>query len=171
MTEIEVTESADQADQSVNGVVSFDLSRMEIKDVTAKFDLPRLSVHMTEPTLVVFTATNENSKYSAASLRMSGKRQRKIASNSSVSSVEAKRDRDEDRILYPRYVVVGWSGVYDKDGKPAKFDHDNCKAFIAALPNWLFDRLRIFCMKPEDFLSEDDFEEMAEPNAAEVAGN
>lgn len=165
------TETVNRIDVGDNGIMPFDFSHMQIEDATAEYELPPLSKLMPEPILIVRTATNENAKYNAASLRMSGKRNRRLLSGSSLSAVHAKQDRDEDRILYPKYVVVGWSGVVDKDSSPVKFNHDNCKAFIAALPTWLFDRLRIFCMRPEGFLPEDDALEMIEPDPVDVAGN
>ena len=167
MTEIETVSRTEVSD---NGVVPFDFSHMEIEDATAEFEFPPLSKLMPEPILIVRTATNENAKYNAASLRMSGKRKRKGLGDA-LSALNARQDRDEDRILYPKYVAVGWSGVVDKSGNHVKFNHDNCKAFIAALPTWLFDRLRIFCMRPEGFLGEDDALEMVEPDPVAVAGN
>ena len=136
-----------------NHVAEFDFGNLEIENKTAKFEMP-----MFRPSgafLVVKPATPENGKFNAASLRMSGKRQRQIVSAGSLTSDDANQDRSEDRLLYPRYVVVGWGGIFDKKGDPVKFDYENCKAFIKMLPKWIFDRLRIFCLRPERFLPED----------------
>ncbi len=152
-----------------NGVAEFDFSHLEIADAVAKFDMPW--VGRPGAYLMVRVATSENEKYTAGSLRMGGKRQRKLVEGVTLTRADNDEDRAEDKILYGKYIVVGWDGVTTKQGDLVPFSPANCKAFIAILPNWIFDRLRIFCMKPEKFLSEGDLNEATEPDAVEVAGN
>ncbi len=154
-----------------NSVAEFDLDYLDISKATAIFEMPWLRGG---PSLIVKTAMAENEKYSSASLRMSGNRiafQNKVASGGAVTTDDADVDGKEDRTLYPKYVIVGWAGIVDKAGEPVKFNHENCKAFVKLLPRWIFDRLRIFCMRPERFLAAEDVGEQAEPNPVAVAGN
>lgn len=156
------------ATPTTNHVAVFDHSGLNIENATANFNLPWIGP---EALLVVRPATPENSKYQVASNVRSDKRNRDLASGGAITLANTEQDRKDDRILYPRHVIVGWHGILDKDGKDAPFDLENCKAFIASLPTWIFDRLRIFCMRPERFLDEDDFAEQMELDPAKVAGN
>lgn len=160
--------ATEAATPETNHVAEFDFDHLQIENQTAKFEMPMVAP---EAFLVVRPATPENKQFNAASLRMSGKRQRQIVQKGSLSSADADADRREDRILYPKYIVVGWGGIEDKSGNPVKFTFENCKAFIAKLPTWIFDQCRVFCMRPERFLSDDDLQEQEEPNPVAVAGN
>ena len=162
---------------SKNGVDEYDLSYLEIENKIVRFDMPWVrgdGVH-----LLVKTATNENTEFNEASLRMGGQRRRDIIEGgASLTSDNAKEDREEDRILYPKYIIVGWGGIRKKinrDGKievvDVPFSRDECAKFIKVLPGWIFDKLRMFCMRPEKFLDPDDLQEQREPDAVVVAGN
>lgn len=150
-----------------NNEVEFDLSRLEISEATARFDMPWVS---DGAFLLVRPATPENEKYSAASLRMGGRRQRGVVAAGSLSASAVDDDREEDRVLYPKYVIVGWGKILDSHREPAEFTPENCRAFVKALPLWIFDKLRLFCMRPERFLDEGDADE-AMPDPVGVAGN
>ena len=152
-----------------DSAIDFGFDRLEIENRTARFDMPWVSPGAF---LEVRPATSENTQYNAASLRMSGKRQRQIAASGSLTSDDADQDRKEDRVLYPKYVAVGWGGVIDKKtGEPVPFTREASRAFFAKVPAWIFDRCRIFCMRPERFLDQEELSEITEPNPVEVAGN
>jgi hypothetical protein len=102
---------------------------------------------------------------------LSDKRSSRIASTGTITSADAAQDRAEDRILYPKYIITGWGGIQDKKGKAVRFTPQNCKALVAVLPIFGFDRLRLFCMKPERFLDQGDVDEMTSPDPVAVAGN
>lgn len=79
---------------------------------------------------------------------------------------EIARRRDLD--LYPIHIVTGWDDVYDEDGAPVPFSQDACREFLDAIPNWIFDDIRMHCVQAINFLDDE------EPTAAEiedVAGN
>lgn len=151
-----------------NGVAEFDFAYLEISKATARFDMPWVT-H--DAYLVVRTATSDNEKYNEGSIRMSSKRMTRQAATGTITSADAEQDRQEDRVLYPKYVIVGWGGIEDKKGDAVPYSPQNCKAFIAILPAWIFDRLRLFCMKPERFLDDGDLAESMDPNPVAVAGN
>jgi hypothetical protein len=60
-------------------------------------------------------------------------------------------NREEDRGLYPKHVVIDWQDVLDEEGNEVKFSRDDCLEFINAIDNHVFDELRNFCASPESF--------------------
>ena len=46
------------------------------------------------------------------------------------------KNREQDRDLFPKFVIVGWDGVLDSDGEPVEFTKENCADLLAALPDW-----------------------------------
>lgn len=152
-----------------NNDIDFGFAALELENKTARFEMPWVSPGAF---MEVRPATSENTAYNAASLRMSGKRQRAIAASGTLTSENANQDRQEDRVLYPKYVAVGWGGIFNKKtGEAIKFEQDVLREWFAKCPAWIFDRMRIFCMRPERFLDQDDLAEVTEPNPVEVAGN
>jgi hypothetical protein len=148
-----------------NGAIDFGLDRLDVSQKTARFDMPQVAPGAY---LILRPASDANPQYQAGMLRMSGKRNRKIATSGEISDADAAKDRDDDRSLYARFVIVGWGGITTKDGEDVEFTPASCKQFLKQLPNWLFDRVRLFAMRPERFLDEDEAEE---PSAVELAGN
>lgn len=147
-----------------NSVPDFDFSDLEIAGVLKEFSLPWFSAFDDDACLVVESAGDTNAAYQEAMLAQSSNRQRAIAV-SGPSLKTNKEDRDEDRELYALYIVKGWRGVRDKEGKPVEFKREACRVFLAALPSWIFDKLRAFCLNPERFLKH------APGNPAELAKN
>jgi hypothetical protein len=146
----------------------FDFGYADIAGKTQRVELPQLRVPAdSEPSfLICQPANDENPRYNAAILRTAGKRRRTTA-GTQVSKKDSDRDRDEDRRLYPKFVIVGWGNIYDTAGKPVDFSQEACEAFVAKLPNWLFDKVRVACMRGENFVDED--EDL--PDEGTLAGN
>ncbi len=104
------------------------------------------------PVLRLRPATESNAKYTNEVLRLSGQSngQRK-KQKMKVSLEEIQRLRNQDRDLYPKHVIAGWSGITDVDGKDVDFTVEACAQFIAALPDWIFDPIRVTASNPETF--------------------
>lgn len=60
--------------------------------------------------------------------------------------------RDDSRDLFARFVIVGWGGVVDASGAPVAFTLENCRAWLVALPDYLFEELLRFCADQQNFL-------------------
>ncbi len=73
--------------------------------------------------------------------------------------------REDSRELFAKHVVIGWEGVLDTSDKPAEFSEDNCRAFLFALPDYLFEELLRFCTDPTNFLPDMPDEEEIEAQA------
>jgi hypothetical protein len=151
-------------DVEADGVPEFDFGYLSLDEATAEFEMPWIRG---TPTMIVRPANEANGAWQSGMLKLSGNRQRAQLASGRVSAEDAKKDREDDRKLYPRYVVVGWRNVVDPRGNPVKFSAEACDRFLRALPNWIFDKLRIFCMRPENFVGD----APVEPDVTELAGN
>lgn len=56
-----------------------------------------------------------------------------------------------DKEIYAGAVVIDWRNVANVQKEPVPFTVENCKGFLAALPNSLFEGLRIFCNDVRNF--------------------
>jgi len=130
---------------------TFNFDHLQIEGKTARFDMPMVSPGAY---LEVLTAAEANAAYHEASVALSGSRVRNVATGQAQADRRnADLDRNEDRELYPLHVVVGWGGIEDTGGNPVPWSTAECAKFLAALPDWVFDRLRIFAMRPERFVT------------------
>lgn len=101
-----------------------------------------------EPTLIVKHAGESNKPYFNEKLRQAEKLRQRRAK----VSVELIRDnRERDRELFPKYVVIGWKNVVDAAGNPVMFSKDDCEAFLRALDDEMFDALREYCLDASNF--------------------
>lgn len=127
------------------------LKTLEVKDRTARYTMHAIQLGDRSPTLLVRPATEANKPYFNALL----KRARSYASQLQANAVNESmlvENRNEDRAMYPEFIVVGWEDVVDSKGKTVEFTKEACADFLKSLPNWLFDDLRAFCGKPTSFL-------------------
>lgn len=154
--------------QSNGTAPEFDYGYLNVEGKTARFDLPWISPDAYLEVRPVGMDGGENPAYQEAMVARSSNRQR-IASVSEKWITEQQRQQiEDDRDLYPRYVIVGWGGIKDRRGREVRFSVEACTAWMRALPLWIFRRLRVFCMRPESFVA-DAPEPLPEP--AELAGN
>ncbi len=145
--------------------MTFDFSNLEVSQATAWCELPEVSP---EARLLLKPATEENPGYYNAMLRKAGPRARKIARTQRLTSEDGKLNREEDRVLYPRFVIQNWEGVMDSKNKKVAFNRDNVVEFCEKLPDWLFDRVRNFASTQERFL---DLDEEETPDPVKLAKN
>ena len=103
--------------------------------------------------LIVKQANESNKPYMSEVLRQSGggrgQRKKKIK----IDGKYLEKIREMDKEIYPKFVITGWKGVVDSDGKEVKYSEKKCAEFLQALPDWIFNPLREFCVAPENFLS------------------
>lgn len=62
--------------------------------------------------------------------------------------------RDADRKLFVAHVLAGWKDMFDGKGKKVPYNKQNAEQFIKALPDWLFDRIRVFCNEITNFVDD-----------------
>jgi hypothetical protein len=136
------------------------LKKLEVKDRTARYDMFQIS---SEPVLIVRPATEANKPYFNAVLRKSRKNSRALRAGA-INRAMITENREQDRELFPRYVIVGWENVVDVNGESVEFSPDNCRGFLDALPDWIFDDVRNFAGDSANFVDE-------LPDAETMAGN
>ena len=120
------------------------------------------------PTLTLTPATEINKPYFNAVLKRSGKFARRVQTGKlNINTI--RENRDEDRNLYPKFIVKGWSGVIDSDGTTVPFTVADCGDFLGAVDDWVFDEIRAFAGNPENFLQESD--DLADVDAGETGKN
>lgn len=126
-------------------------------DMTASFPLDMIEG---EASLLLAPATEVNREYYNALLKKSRSKMSSISAKK-VNADTVKRNRNEDRELYGKYVLVGWTHVLDSEGNEVKFTKENGKQFLSSIPNWMFDQIRGFASDPQNFITTIDDEEVA----------
>lgn len=126
------------------------LKNLEVKDKTVDYSLFQING---EPTLVLKPATEANKGYFNSVLRRS-KRNLRAVKSGSISQKMIKENREEDKELYPKHIIVGWKDMKDSSGKDVPFSTENCTDFLEVLPDWIFDDIRNFAGSSENFAGE-----------------
>jgi hypothetical protein len=127
------------------------------KEKTVTYTINQITVNDKSPVLTVAPATEANKGYFNALLKRAGRSARQVAAGK-INAALISENRDEDRMLYPAHVVLGWEDVYDAEGNPVPFTKEDCADFLRALPDWIFDDLRNFCGKPDNFVESTSFD-------------
>jgi hypothetical protein len=149
----------------------FDHLKEFAPDGTAWLPMPELG---RKARLQLRPATEANRPYYNAMLKMAGKRVRTLI-RGRVSPEDLAQNRDEDRRLYPKYVLVGWEHVETREDRERGWDEKEFVEFSAKgaaelcekLPDHLFDRIRNFAATPEEFYPEDELP----PDPEDLSGN
>ena len=137
------------------------LKKLEVSGTkTARLTLYALE---SEPVLILAPATESNKPYFNGLLKRNARHLNRIQSRTITVSV-TKENRDDDRRLYAEHVVKGWESISDSQGNQVPFDKEACLEFLTALPDYIFDDVRVFATNPRNFT-----EEMVDPE--EVSGN
>jgi hypothetical protein len=134
--------------------MEFGLERFDVKvEDTHEYALPLL-----DAVLFVKPATEANKPYFNKVLKKSKKRLNELR-RKGVSAEYLEENRDEDRILFPQYIIVGWKGMKDKEGNPVEFSVENCEDLLKQMPNWMFDEIREYVNDVSNFIDVMDIEE------------
>ena len=135
---------------------------MEVQqDATAEYTIYQMEG---EPKLTMRPATRHNHGYFNGMLRRIKKNRRALQSmNINIGMLdETMRD---DRELYARHVVCGWSGLTDSAGTAVPFSASACRDFLEALPDWIFEEIQGFASEITNFIDDaiepDDVEDTA----------
>lgn len=145
-------------------MVEFDFSHLEVDGTDeADFTMFFLDGH---PKLTLSPAGEANKPYFNEFSRRMRQRQAQLKI-SGINAEMIKAHRNDDRENYPMHVIKGWDGIRDREGNLVAFTQENVRAFIAALPNELFDLIREFAQDLSNFRPGI----MTPASMEEVAGN
>ena len=125
------------------------LAKLDVsEDVTVAYEFISIPGN---PCLKVLPATESNKKYFNIVLKNSSKKRRhlKTANADLIAS-----HREDDKALYPKYIIKDWSNVMDEKGKMVDYTEEAVQDFLECLPNHFFDELREFCSDVSNFTKE-----------------
>lgn len=149
------------------------LDKYDVRNAMSWVSMPELGK---KARICVKPATEANTAYYNAMLKMSGKRIRAMAKSDAITAEDAAASRDDDAVLYPLFVIHTWENI---DGEGDDLDENGfvphtrpnakklCELLNEKAPH-LLDRLRNEAATTERFYAED---EIAPPDADELAGN
>lgn len=147
------------------------LDKFDIRNAMAWLDMPELGP---KARILLAPATEANENYHNAMLKMSGKRIRRMAKTDKITADDAAQSRDEDRELYPLFVIRGWEKFegdeadgLDENGH-VPYNRRNAQILCKEMPSHMMDRLRNEASTPERFYPDD---EIVPPDAEELAEN
>ena len=129
------------------------MARFGIKSVGTKVvDYPVYGLGMkVDPILKVRPASDANKDYRDAQLRYfpNQSRRRRTPSNVEIAKMGTSMDLD----LYPKHVIVGWSGFVDESTKQEPdFNESNVRDLLKEMEEaGIFGELRNFCSEPLNF--------------------
>lgn len=121
------------------------------------------------PVLVLAPSGTANKPYFHALLNRTN-RVRRVGRGQGISKEQIKANRDDDRELFPQFVVKSWRNVVESNGNECPFTRGNCDDFLKVLPDWLFDKVRTFTAEPENFLGTVPVPEEVAENLLEGSG-
>lgn len=116
------------------------LKNLDVKNKTAHYPIHQIAG---TPVLIMKPATEANKPYFNAVLKKSRRNVRALKAGA-INQVMIAENREQDRELFPRFVVTGWEDLVDAKGEAVEFNRENCEAFLRALPDWIFDEVRNF---------------------------
>lgn len=72
-----------------------------------------------------------------------------------VSPDAASELRRIDRSLYAKHVIDGWDGVLGADDREVEYSREAAAILLSEehMPDWIFDQLRLFAMRPANFIA------------------
>jgi hypothetical protein len=117
--------------------------------------------------LLLRIAQEKNKPYFNALLKKLGQKRSAARMKSAADADDWAESRDEDRVMFARYILAGWEGIEDVDGNGVAFSAEEALEFLQDLPDWLFDKIRVWASQHENFLPEGE----EAPEAKELAGN
>ena len=112
-----------------------------------------------EPILILSPATSENKPYYNKVLKKTAKNPMKAMKRINIGMV--RENRDQDRVLFAKYVVKGWKRIIDSEGNEVEFNEKNCFDFLTCLPDWIFDQVRNFAATPDNFIDDETVSELS----------
>ena len=147
------------------------LDKFDIRNARAWLDMPECGP---KARILLAPATEANPNYYNAMLKMAGKRLRRLGKTDRITADDAMQSRDEDRELYPLFVIKDWEYVegddaadMDEDGH-VPYNRLNAQKLCYQMPPHMMDRVRNEASTPERFYPDD---EIVPPDPADIAEN
>ena len=147
------------------------LDKMHVRgDKSVPYTIFEIAYNGVHPILYVKHAGETNKPYFNALLRRNANN-RRIMQAGGIRPETLEESREDDRKVFPEYVITGWKDVTDANGKPVSYSKSECKACLKALPNHMFDQLRLFAGDPFNFTGETNAEELGKNSPSASSGS
>jgi hypothetical protein len=128
----------------------FEKAKVSVND-TKKFPLNDIeNPDGSSPTLILAPAAEPNKPYFNALLKKGGRSTRQVVSGKLTLEL-LQENRNEDKRLFPKYVIKGWENVFNSAGEPVEFSQAECEDFVNSMPDWLFDTIRNYAAIVQNF--------------------
>ena len=142
-----------------------DFSNMDGMKVTpeklSEFTLYSITLGNANPVLIGRHAGESNKPFFNELLKTQAKNAKRVIKGS-MNSKMLEENREEDLILFPKFVLVDWNNVIDAKGKLVPFNPENCSEFLLKLPNHIFDEVRAHFANGDNFIGPSPTQEDAE---------
>ena len=142
--------------EAANGVPSFSLGHLNIRDKTARYNL---SVVWPGAWIEGRPAVPDlNPTYREGLLAQrdrAGDVMRSVATGQPEKASSENAEQRADVDLFADCVITNWSGIVDSEGKPAPFSKEGVRKLLGQLLDqapWLFGRLTLFFKLPDSFI-------------------
>lgn len=139
------------------------LNSLDVKnEVTAELILHWIVLpNGKSPSLIGRHAGQSNKPYYNAVFK-TGIKQTKAMRKNRLTPEMTDENRDEDRVLYPKFVITGWNEMVDSNAQPVAFSQAECESFFKQLPDHIFDEVRDFFADVSNFTNVLDMEVVEE---------
>lgn len=104
-----------------------------------------------EARLCLAFAGESNKPYFNELLRMGARRARRMNKTGTATTADLDQNRKEDRLLFPKHIILGWEGVEDDEGNLVEFTSDHVKELCQKAPPEVFDLIRDFAASQSEF--------------------
>lgn len=145
---------------SFNHLSRYDVARDPVEYVLYQLD--------GDPAIQLQPGTEVNKPYHNALLKRNAKLAQRFRAGTKVTREMLKDNREHDKVLYAKHVISGWDGITNDEGEEVPFTPEACRQFLAMLPDWIFDEIRVFATNPANFVKED---EPTEAEVEDISGN
>tara|TARA_R110000803_G_scaffold20201_5_gene52228 strand:- start:8945 stop:9391 length:447 start_codon:yes stop_codon:yes gene_type:complete len=129
--------------------------RLKLEGKTIWLELPDICPGAA---LLLKPASQANRPYYNALYRNLTKKQGQAIKGPQATLLMIDENRNDDRKLFPKYIIADWRGIENDAGKKVKFSQELAQDLVLQLEDWLFDEIRTFASAPRNFLADPDEE-------------
>lgn len=128
--------------------------------VALRIDIPGLE---DEVVLQVLPALLINRRLASAQQKFASRMAKKLERKDGPSIQDLEDSQRALHEQFAKYVIVGWSGVFDVNGDEVDYSIETCIQLLGALRDEIFDEIVRFCKDAENFVEVEDPEELGKP--------
>ena len=114
----------------------------------------------------------ENERLRLLAIDMEAAKERKGPAPELPTAEENAAGREKDKVLLSKTCCKKWgTAPYDVNGGQPDFTEANCLDFLRALPPFLFDPFRLWCINPRNFVKDSAIEALSKAAGRELGND